>query len=141
MKNDVNDARDRLLWKWKSGTLDAAQVGTPQAQTDLAVCFYDQGGLLLGGRFPKGTTWRAVSNGLRYEGPAGTEAGVTKGRLRTGTGSKSLITVKGTENLPVLPLTVPLRAQLVNLDDGACWETVFPVVTKNDGTKVIARIP
>jgi hypothetical protein len=39
--------------------------------------------------------------------------------------------------MPPLPVTLPVTAQLVNLDDGACWETVFASAQRNGTAKVV----
>ena len=54
LKTDVDPARNKWSWKWKDGALPPAAAGNPTAQTDLAVCVYDAGGLLVGGSVPHG---------------------------------------------------------------------------------------
>ena len=141
----------KLVWRWKGGTVDAMQVGAPEAQTDVAVCLYDQSGRLLGGAVSHGadptpgTSWRRARDGsLTYASAAGTDAGIKEIRIKTGTGVRTLIrTIGGGASLalPSLPLAPPITAQLVNVDHGACWESVFTTTKRNESTRVLAAIP
>jgi hypothetical protein len=141
----------RLVWRWKGGTVSPAQLGTPEQQTDVAVCLYDQTGRLLGGPISHGadpapgTTWTRKRDGtLVYASASGVEAGLTEVKMKAGTAPRTLLRAKGAGAsliLPPFPLTPPLTAQLVNLDGGTCWESVFPTTKRNEATRVIAAIP
>jgi hypothetical protein len=142
LKNDADDGKDLLRWKWQEGQLDAAEVGAPQAQADLALCLYDATGLLLGGRMGKGALWKANASGdLKYSDPLAAYGGLRKAKIKPG---KAQISVGGKGAglaMPALPLVPPLTTQLVQLDNGSCWESVFPAASKNDPGKLLATIP
>ena len=134
--------KDKWKWKWKGGTLDAADVGDPSDQTDLAVCIYDATGALAGGTVPHGSPgWTATPTSLGYLDPAQALHGLGKMKLKFNAGLV-LAKAKGANaGVPALPATPPLRAQLVNLDTGACWESVFATAKQNTAKKVIAVTP
>jgi hypothetical protein len=146
LKDFADDAFDKFVWKWKRGTLASGDLGAPDQQTDLAVCVYDASGALVGGAVPRGAdiagtaAWRLISGGTRYTDTSGTAAGITKVKVIPGTGSGQIL-AKGrgaTLGMPTLPATLPLTAQLVNLDNGVCWETPFATAKVNAAGKVVA---
>jgi hypothetical protein len=147
LKDFADDTYDKFVWRWKRGTLVAADLGTPDQQTDLAVCAYDQNGNLVGGAVPRGAditgtaAWRVLSNGQRYTDDAAAASGLTKIKAIPGTGTGQIL-AKGagaTLGMPTLPATLPLTAQLVNLDNNKCWETVFTTVKVNVAGKTVAQ--
>jgi len=147
LKDFAGDASDKLVWKWKNGTLDAGDLGAPDQQTDLAACVYDANGNLVGGRVPRGAdvsgvaSWRPLAVGLKYIDTAGASSGITKVKVVPGTGSGQIL-VKGKGaglGMPPLPATLPLTAQLVNLDNGSCWETPFAAAKLNVAGKVVSK--
>ena len=66
------------------------------------------------------------------------------GSLKPGDASTAKVAVKGKGanlGLPgALGVVAPITAQLANLDDGACWESVFTTTKKNGATKVVAGL-
>lgn len=144
IKNDPVDKKDKAQWKWQNGTLDSAQIGTPTGANDVAVCLWDQNGRLLGDALAHGTTaWKAKTGGLQYVEKSGAHAGITSVKSKSGTG-KGQIQVKGAgAALALAPgaAAFPLTAQLINLQSGNCWESVFPSAKINDGVKLSAKIP
>jgi calcineurin-like phosphoesterase family protein/purple acid phosphatase-like protein len=142
--NNANDAKDRWGWTWRAGTIDASGVGTPSDQTDLAACVYDADGVLVGGSVLHGASaWVARTKGLRYYDLTYARHGFRKIRIRYGTGSGSIV-VKAqgaSAGVPAGQATSPFTAQLVNLDSGACWESVFATPKRNDPGKIRAAVP
>ena len=147
LQDSTDDTRDRLAWKWR-GALDGGDVGTPTEQTDLAVCLYDQGGRLLGGALPRGAdapadaVWKQTSNGFSYKNRVASVIGMRTVKVRGGTGSRGLVLAKGRGGglgMPGLPVSLPVTAQLVNLDGGACWEAVYTTARANDSAR--AKLP
>jgi hypothetical protein len=147
LKDFADDASDKLVWKWKNGTLDAGALGAPDQQTDLAACIYDAGGNLVGGKVPRGAdvsgvaAWRSLAVGAKYTDTAGAASGITKVKVVPGAGNGQIL-VKGKGaglGMPTLPATLPLTAQLVNLDSGGCWETPFTAAKLNVAGKVVAK--
>jgi len=148
LKDLPDDSFDKLVWKWKRGDLDAAAFGAPDQQTDLAICLYDQNGLLMGGLVPRGAdlatggdaSWRVLPVGVRYTDQDGSADGLTKLKAVPGTGRGQLL-VKGkgiSLGMPALPLVAPITAQIANLDGGDCWETPFATTKVNIAGKVVA---
>jgi len=147
LKDFADDDFDKLVWKWKNGTLDTGDLGAPDQQTDLAACVYDAGGNLVGGTVPRGAdvsgvaSWHPLAVGVKYTDTAGASSGITKVKIVPGTGSGQIL-VKGKGaglGMPTLPATLPFTAQLVNLDNGVCWETPFAAAKLNVAGKVVAQ--
>jgi hypothetical protein len=146
LKKNVDPSRDRFVWKWKQGLLDAGDVGNPTDQTDLAVCVYDAGGTLLGTALapnaadPDGA-WRPKGiGGFSYKDSAA-PGGILKMRVSPGDPSTAKIAIKGKGaglGLGTLPVALPVTAQLANLDGGACWEAVYSTAKRNEAAKVVA---
>ncbi len=146
LKNNAIDAKDKLTFKWKDGTLPVADVGTPEAQTDLAICVYDAGGVLAGGLLPHGGgLWKASGSGLRsYNDPLLSAHGIQKLKIKPGIGAKGLFVGKGKGAglaLPALPATLPLTVQLWNPGNDECWQTTYVTAKKNDAAQVVAVTP
>jgi hypothetical protein len=141
-KNASDTTKDRFIWKWQNGTIQASDIPSPADQTDLAVCLYDQGGNLLGGTLPKGSLWVAKSNGdWQYKDLALQTLGMQRIKIKF---SRPLIKVKGKGTglgVPALPLTVPVTAQLINLDNDKCWESVFAGYNTSTDKKYKAQTP
>lgn len=151
LKHGADDTRDRLTWRRRKGGLDAALIGAPAAQTDLAVCVYDQGGRLVGSALPHGADaaagapWTVTGTGtIRYDDASASVGGVQKVKLRPDAGTRALVLVRGKGQglgLPPFPVAFPLVAQLANLDNGTCWQSVFPTARTNTTAKVTAVAP
>jgi hypothetical protein len=142
IKNNADAAKDKWLWKWKEGAIDALDLGDPSAQTDLSVCVYDADGYVVGGAILHGAPeWKTINNGLLYNDKAASRHGIAKLKIKTQPGF-ILTKAKGTgTGIGPLAVTEPLRAQLVNLDNGACWESVFPTAKVNTADKIVAVLP
>jgi Calcineurin-like phosphoesterase/Purple acid Phosphatase, N-terminal domain len=142
VKNHANDARDQWRWRWRDGLVDAAAIGAPGDQTDVAACVYDQAGALVGGAILHGAAeWSPIRNGIRYTDRGSTRHGFRRVTVKYGVGRKARVEVqaRGTGiGGPSLPAVFPVRAQLVNLDSGACWESVFATAKRNDPARVTA---
>lgn len=137
---------DTLTWRWLNGTSSLGDFGYPVAgPTTYAICIYGRqdgvaslamrarvaGSSMCGGTF----CWRPTGlRGFKYKDAAGTSDGITRIRLKTGSGdAKILVKGKGAA-LPVPPPADPnnliyqdpsVTVQLRN-SDGICWEAVYP---------------
>ncbi len=133
----------RWAWKWKGGTIDPADAGDPTAETDIAVCVYDTTGQLLGGDILHGTPgWKPIKRGFQYRDRLFTQHGFEKIKIRTGTPSLgAVIQAKARATLPTLPASLPVTAQLVNLDTGKCWASEFTTPKINQSGRFAAVIP
>jgi hypothetical protein len=130
-------------WKWKGGTIDPAEAGDPSGEADIRVCVYDQTGGLLGGDVLHGKPeWKAIKRGFLYRDRTASRSGFEKIKIRTGTPSLgAVIQVKGRHALPSLPASLPVVAQLVNLDNGKCWSSEFTMPRTNVSDRFLAVIP
>ncbi|MEO8602541.1 MAG: metallophosphoesterase family protein [bacterium] len=138
----ADPTKDKWIWKWRGGTLAAGDLGDPSAQTDLAVCVYDATGALLGGSLLHATPgWAPTAHGLRYSDSLGAQHGLRTLKLNVDAGT-ILAKAKGSAaGVPSLPAAFPLRAQLVNLDSGTCWESAFAIAKTNSSKRVVATLP
>ena len=143
LRNTAENAKDRLLFKWRKGPpTDQSDFGDPLATADYALCLYTGPA-----RAPlahvtvpaSNTKWKALAmRGYRYKDASGSAAGVTKLLLKSGDAGKSMAMVKGKgEHLPdptFTNLPLPVTAQLVNSQTNTCFEATFggAGVKKND---------
>jgi hypothetical protein len=142
MKDGSDPSKDKWIWKWKEGAIDAADLGDPTAQTDLAVCVYDANGVVAGGAILHGAPeWKAVGGGFLYKDKLLSRHGIQKIKVKSDSDS-ILVKARGAgAAIGALSLTLPVTAQLINLDNGACWESSFATAKKNESDKVIAVLP
>jgi hypothetical protein len=142
--------KDRLLFKWTHGAATTTgDFGDPRSATSYELCLYDgAAGLVSHASAPAGGTcnaasprpcWRATSTGFRYVDKDLTPNGVQQLTLQSGLAGKSKITLRGRGSaleVPPLPATLPVTAQLLN-SDGTCWEAQFTSALRDqiDGFK------
>jgi hypothetical protein len=110
------------------------------------VCVYDATGTLLGGQIFHGAAeWSTINRGFQYRDKALTRFGIQKIKIRTGTPSLgAYVQVKGKGagiGNPTLPVTTPITAQFVNVDNGKCWSSQFTTTRTNESSRVTAVIP
>lgn len=141
IRNDASAAHARrLTWKWK-GVTPLGAFGDPVA-ADYALCIYagTPQALAVEASVPSGATcpkcWSAAIRGFKYRDSGAAGEGIRKMVLKAGdVPGKARVLVKGTGELlpplPAVPVTGPLRVQLINGDD-ECWEATFsPPATRN----------
>jgi hypothetical protein len=137
VKDNENDTKDKLVWKWIKGDATAVEdLGDPTASDAYALCVYGNGGTLAAAAeapaagtcagFPcwktKGTT------GFGYKDTDLTPHGLLKAIVKSGAAGKAKMVVKGKGTaLPDLtpPLTLPLVVQLQRQTSGDCWEATY----------------
>jgi hypothetical protein len=152
----VNPTGRKLGWKWLGDETLAADLGDPLADdgTDYAFCVYDgsgaaqpvfQGLAEAGGLCGLAACWKVLGGAgppVEYRHPATNADGLYRIRLKPGEDGKARIGVQGLKQnleLPALPLTLTVTAQLQN-SDGVCWTASYDMfVSKNDDKKFIAR--
>ena len=85
-------------------------------------------------------TWKPLPVGAKYVDTDGASAGITKVKVYPDPANGQILVKGKGANLgtPVLPAILPITAQMVNLDNGSCWETPFTTTRANDATKVVA---
>jgi len=150
LKNGTPDTKDLLVWKWRAGPdVSFGQLGDPAGgTTDYTLCVYDAGGtspLALSATAPAGGTcggracWKALGFvGFKYGDKELTPDGLLKLMVKSGTGGKASIALKGKGALldaPALPLAQSPRvtAQL-RISDGACFESVHNAPALTNGS-------
>jgi hypothetical protein len=151
MKDNANDAGDKIVWKWVKGDATTQDdFGDPRTTTDYALCVYagTAAGLVLVDEArvgADGSLWDTLSDtGYKYKDSAGSQAGVQKVLLKGGGQghAKELVKGKGT-GLPdptLGSLPFPVRAQLLNSDTGICWESTFNSAIDNDANQFKAKV-
>lgn len=126
----VNSTKDKLVWKWIKGqTTTQADFQNPIATARYALCVYGNGALVGESLVTPSPSWSLLSTkGYKYLDKNGTQDGIQKIILKGSAGNKAKVLVKGKgANLDdiVPPLALPVRVQLVNSDNGECFEGVF----------------
>ncbi|MDX2171448.1 MAG: hypothetical protein SF182_30565 [Deltaproteobacteria bacterium] len=147
IKNSSDSARDTLTWKWLKGAATTqAQFGDPTAAADYSLCLY-AGGVLVGElQVPASSSkWAPLgSKGWRYFDPSGAPGGAQKISLKGGADGKSKALLKGRgidlpDPIDDLPLALPVTVQLVNGDNGRCWQSVFATASRNTTSQFKAK--
>ncbi|MBX3027195.1 beta-propeller fold lactonase family protein [bacterium] len=140
--------KDKLLWKWiKGGAITPAQLADPTASADYALCLYTGGALMASAALPAGARWTGGGKGYKYSDPAGSPGGILKALVKSGSGGKAKVVLKGKgNNLPDPPLgslAFPVDAQLVNTASGFCVAASFSAgnVVTSSGSTFKAKTP
>jgi hypothetical protein len=104
LKNDTDNSKDKLLWKWLKGpSMTQGDFGNPATgTTSYTLCIYDDNNLEESLAVPPVTNWNPVSTkGYQYQDAGGSVLGLTKILLKGGGAGQSKILVKGKGgNLP-----------------------------------------
>lgn len=149
LKNDADDGKDKLIWKWLKGAATTqGELGLPTGTTTYTLCLYagTSATAIGSAAVPPGGNWQAISDkGYKFKDPGGTPDGVTKAILKGGAAGKAKALVKGKgAGLPdplgaALPL--PVVAQLVTDDSALCFEGEYDFgdVIKNDAAQFKAK--
>lgn len=144
-KNNANDTKDKLVWKFiKGDATTQAEFQNPTATATYALCLYYAGSLIPSAAVaPDAAKWTTISTkGYKYKDTAGTSSGIQKVTLKGGAAGKTKVLVKGKgAALPDLTLmaTLPITVQLINGDNGTCWESTFSTALKNTTSQVKAK--
>jgi hypothetical protein len=152
IKDDVQDAKDRLKWKWAGGAGVVADFKDPVAgSARYEVCVYDASAaaqprvaavIPAGGTCAGRACWRVTGGGgFQYTNSAGTPRGITKAKLKAG---QLKIFGKG-PNLRTVspPLALPVTVQLL-IDDGVttdCWQATYASAMVNKARRFKAKGP
>jgi len=150
LKNDPDDSKDKLIWKWIKGDATVqTDFGVPTGTTATALCIYagTANSLISDPQVAGGSGWAAISDkGYKFKDSGGAQDGIQKIIEKGGAQGKAKALVKGKgSGLPdpnLMPsLGVPVTAQLVNSANNNCFEGVFNMgdVIKNDGVQFKAK--
>ncbi len=158
IKDNANDAKDKLIFKLKRGDattlgdfLDPLSVGKTAS-----LCVYDSSpatqpllaaAVVTGGTCGSKDCWKALSTtGFKYADKTAASGGIFNLKLKAGAAGKAQVQAKakGAElDPPSLPLQFPLTVQFL-MDDGlttSCWQSQFSVPIKNDSGLVKTKGP
>ncbi len=148
--DQIDDAKDALVWVWRGGEpTTQAELGDPAAATGYTLCVFDGSGLLsrievtAGGVCAGGRAcWRQTPSGFRYVDRAGDADGTTALVLKHGVrpGAARVVFKAHGENfdVPFLDdLTSPLTLQLHRDDADVCWSGTysFPPARRHDALR------
>jgi hypothetical protein len=150
LKNNSDDAKDKLIFKWIKGPqTDQSDFGDPLSTADYALCLYTGALLdpLADVTVPAdGTKWKPISTkGYKYKDSGGSADGVTKILLKGGAAGKAKALVKGKGiNLPdpmFSNLPLPVTVHLLNSENNVCFEATYETadVKKNDAGQFKAK--
>jgi hypothetical protein len=138
LKDNADDGRDLMLWKWlKGGATDTSEFGDPLATDGYELCVYDAGGLVAHATIPAGAGWSAKGTGFKYRDATGGADGIQTIILKAGDDGKAKIVVRGKGgglDMPSLGLLAsPLTVQLKRAGGSVCWGAAysFPPALKN----------
>jgi len=156
LKDNADNTKDKLVWKWVKGEPTTQQeFADPTTTEDYALCLYAGSSQALIGKAnvsANASKWSIIdSKGYKYKDTLGTDSGIQKVLLKGSAQNKSRALMKGKgANLPDFNLTVssiqvPLIVQLRNdrsgLFNGVCWEGRFATPIKNGGGHFKAKTP
>ena len=130
---DKGGSKDKLVWKWIRGEATSqSEFADPTAGTDYALCLYagTTAAVAASAEIPSdpGKWSPAGVKGYRYNDQDAVSDGIKGVILKGSDKDAAKIVVKGKGSGlfdPVLPLTFPVKLQLVNVDNGLCWESDF----------------
>jgi hypothetical protein len=147
LKDDTDDTKDKLIWKWIKGsaTSKVPDFGTPLSSTTYRLCIYDGTPTLISSAAaPPGGfcnvadpvhCWQEKSNGFKYKDKDFTPDGLLQVLLKEGEPEKAKIIIIGKGlnlDMPTMPLTQPVTVQVKN-NAGVCWEAKYSgVPTDNE---------
>jgi hypothetical protein len=147
LKNNSDDDKDKLIWKWLKGDETMlGELGTPTDTTSYTLCLY-AGTASASVSMPAGSQWQPLgTKGFKYKDSTTLQPdGVQKAVLKSGAAGKAKAIVKGKgDNLPdalVPELPLPVTAQLVNDENSTCFEAVYDAgdMLKNDDRQFKAK--
>ncbi|MDX2167932.1 MAG: FG-GAP-like repeat-containing protein [Deltaproteobacteria bacterium] len=139
LKDESNDAHDKLIWKWTKGAATAKpDFGSPLTTDHYALCIYD-GGTLVGSSIAEaGAEWEDQPAGYKQKDKTASPYGALKVQLRAGSAGQAKIGYIGRGTSLSMPnvsaLSGPIDVQLIHAADATCWGATFSAPFKqNDG--------
>jgi len=140
LKDQINNAKDKLIWKWTSGSqTDPAELGDPvSGGTVYALCIYDESGatpqLVMENAILPGS-WEPSGFGFKYRDASRSSDGIGTAVLTPGADGEAKIIVRGKTaqlSMTALPLQQDgkVTVRLVNTN-GACWQADYSTNLSN----------
>jgi len=138
LKTAPTPERDTLSFSWRGTTIPVSDFGDPTASTDVRLCVYANGGLVLNAVVPAASScdgtpcWVATNTtGFRYTDRDASSDGLRRVVLRAGTNPKIAVNGRGPRlTLPSLPLSLPVTVQ-VQAENGNCWDSEFSAASQS----------
>jgi glucose/arabinose dehydrogenase len=140
VKNDDDDAKDRLVWKWLKGDVTPKEAFGDPLPPNYVLCTYldstvVQADIPSAASCP--TCWRETATGFKFKSSGGEIASLILKAGDVAGKAKIIAKGKGTalpDDLPAIPLVQPVTVQLINAD-GECWEATYsaPASKNEDG--------
>lgn len=152
LKDNGDDTKDRVVWKWLKGDTDPADLGVPTASTSYGICLFDRSAgvpnPIFGAQIAAGgAAWTAAgSSGFNFLDTAAAQQGAFKLLLRHGTPNraKAIFIGKGAAlNWTGTPLPFDQDGEvLVQLhnSEGQCWESHFVPAAKRNQNNVFRDV-
>jgi glucose/arabinose dehydrogenase len=147
IRNDANAVEGRkLTWKWKKGDVTPLGAFGDPIAADYALCIYagTTQALAVEASVPSGAScpacWSTTGKGFKYRDSGLAGEGIRKMVLKSGDlPGQAKVVVKGKgawlPSLPAVPVTDPLRVQLINSDD-ECWEATYSAPATRNANNV-----
>lgn len=143
IKDNADDAKDGLKWKWQKGSATTvADFGDPRTTDGWYLCLYDGTTRVSTAALPAGGTcggkpcWSAKSTGFAYKNSGLTPDGVLTAALKAGVAEQAAIGIvaKGAHLDTPNPtgFVGPIRVQLQRADHAICFEDVFSAPFKKN---------
>jgi len=152
IKDDADDTKDKLIWKWGNGSGADTQsaFGDPTGSTANLLCLYDDNVLKLAARVPAGATaWAPLgTTGYKFKADGTTSNGIQKVKQKSGAAGTAKILAKGKGS--ALPLPAPAGAQFFNQTSAVtvqmfsstvnCWGNSFTAAqSQNEASQFKAK--
>ena len=139
IKNNLNDDKDKLVWKWiKGAETTQAEFADPINTAQYSLCIYeDTSDLAASYNVAPGSNWTAIgTKGFKYFDASSSQDGIQKAKLKGGAAGKAKALVKGRgmslkDPINTEELTMPVKVQLINQENGICFEANYSTFKKN----------
>lgn len=156
IKDNVNDARDSIIFKWLKGQATTQpELGDPTSTASYQLCVYDTDGVVRKTAAPAAglcdgdACWETTGSGpsgLRYRDKELTPTGTSSVILKSGAFPKPKIVWKAKGALlgdDALGLTLPVTVQIYNSDTPVCFTQTYGAadVTTNTAAQFKAGTP
>jgi hypothetical protein len=144
IKNKTDNTKDKMIWKFIKGQPSTqSDFADPTVGADYALCIYAGSTQALVGEtaIPAGANWSPIgTKGFKYNDSTFASDGVQK-VLVSGTNesgkTKALLKARGTNMIdPIdsIGLQSPVKAQLINYQNGKCWQGTYTTASKSTTT-------
>lgn len=146
-RDSANSENDSLVWRWRSQTpVELDEFGAPDQLTDLSLCIYSAGSLVLSSTIPAAADcdgspcWGVGETSASFRDRSGGFGGMSRMRIKEGSRGKILTKGAGTNlELPELFLSLPTTVRLRRNDGTPCWEAKFEDTRKSTDNLFKAR--